>query len=107
MPSSQSFDKLLDSFIALEIKRTDAIKKAEEVATNQKSNVTLKFAEVAGYANYVLENIRLYFDAGKIKLDFEKGESNLSKQTVLSVRRILPLLLYIINQAKMLSLEIV
>ncbi|CAH0395902.1 unnamed protein product [Bemisia tabaci] len=82
VPSSQSFDKLLDSFIALEIKRTDAIKKAEKAATNQKSNVTLKFVEVAGYANYVLENIQRYFNASKVMLDFEKGESNLSEETV-------------------------
>nr|XP_018911808.1 PREDICTED: uncharacterized protein LOC109040354 isoform X3 [Bemisia tabaci] len=82
VPSSQSFDKLLDSFIALEIKRTDVIKKAEEVATNQKNNVTLKFVEVAGYANYVLENIQRYFNASKVMLDYEKGESNLSEETV-------------------------
>ncbi|CAH0395901.1 unnamed protein product [Bemisia tabaci] len=79
VPSSQSFDKLLDSFIALEIKRTDAIKKAEKAATNQKSNVTLKFVEVAGYANYVLENIQRYFNASKKTLPL-RTENYLNRQ---------------------------
>nr|XP_018911805.1 PREDICTED: uncharacterized protein LOC109040353 isoform X2 [Bemisia tabaci] len=82
VPSSLSFDKILDSFIALEIIRTDAINKAKKVATNQKSRGALNFLEAIGQANTVLENIRHYFDAGKVKLDFEKGESNLLEEDV-------------------------
>ncbi|XP_072160028.1 uncharacterized protein [Bemisia tabaci] len=82
VPSSLSFDKILDSFIALEIMRTDAINKAKKVATNQKSSGALNFLEAIGHANTVLENIRHYFDAGKVKLDFEKGESNLLEEDV-------------------------
>lgn len=86
MPSNQTFSELLDSFIAVEMNRTNATKTAEEVAANRKSQATMKFLKDVGYANYVLENIRRYFVAGEMWLDFLEGESQLPKETVLLVR---------------------
>nr|XP_018911814.1 PREDICTED: uncharacterized protein LOC109040358 [Bemisia tabaci] len=83
MPSNKTFSELLDSFIAVEMNRTNATKTAEEVAANRKSKATLKFLKDVGYANYVLENIRRYFVAGEMWLDFVEGESQLPKETVL------------------------
>ncbi|XP_072160030.1 uncharacterized protein [Bemisia tabaci] len=76
---SKSFDELLDEFMVIENNRKTAIKIAEEVATGAESNATLNFLKVVREADEVLENIRRYFDAGKVMFDKNKGKSKLNE----------------------------
>nr|XP_018907967.1 PREDICTED: uncharacterized protein LOC109037654 [Bemisia tabaci] len=78
-PQGKSFDELLDSLIAAETNRQTVLKKTLEVATERKSNVTLKFLEVMVEADEAFVNIRRFFDAGRIFFDFKKGKSDLKE----------------------------
>nr|XP_018913905.1 PREDICTED: uncharacterized protein LOC109041866 isoform X1 [Bemisia tabaci] len=83
-PSSKNFDESLDEFTAIETNRTTLIKKAVAMASDLKSNETLRFLEVVEQANEVLVNIRRYFDAGRVMFDVNEGKSNLTETEVIA-----------------------
>nr|XP_018913906.1 PREDICTED: uncharacterized protein LOC109041866 isoform X2 [Bemisia tabaci] len=88
-PSSKNFDESLDEFTAIETNRTTLIKKAVAMASDLKSNETLRFLEVVEQANEVLVNIRRYFDAGRVMFDVNEGKSNLTETEVIAKTQLL------------------
>lgn len=79
--------------MVVENNRKTVIKMAEEEAAKAKSNVTLNFLKVVREADRVFENIRRYFDAGKVMFDMNKGKSKLNETEIHAVRiRLHPLL---------------
>nr|XP_018911807.1 PREDICTED: uncharacterized protein LOC109040354 isoform X2 [Bemisia tabaci] len=88
-PPSKSFDELLDAFMVVENDRKAAIKIAEEAAKEAGSNTTLNFLKVVREADKVLENLRRYFDAGKVMFDMNKGKLKLSEADLLAKTELL------------------
>nr|XP_018912807.1 PREDICTED: uncharacterized protein LOC109041092 [Bemisia tabaci] len=103
-PTSQSYDELLDAFINVETNRKAAIKGAVEVASDRKNNETLDLLHgVVAEADLVLENIRRYFDAGKVMFDLNKGKLNLAEADVISKTRLMQEKSYLKDQLHQLA----
>ncbi|XP_072160247.1 uncharacterized protein [Bemisia tabaci] len=98
-PTSPTYDELLDAFKAVETNRKAAIKGALEVASGRQNNVTFELLHgIVAEADLVLQNIRRYFDAGKVMFDLNQGKVNLGDAEIIAKTQLMREKLYLQDQ---------